>query len=149
MDIGWDTIGHFFFPAVAAIFIVHGVLGIISALESLRWPQTSGVILSAMVEDSGNHYRAAVSYRYEVNGQELIGKRVRFGDSVGTSFAFPARRLVRRFVPGSTVTVWYNPKKPMASVLEPGVTTLLILEVAFGCLFFAIAMARLRASTGH
>jgi hypothetical protein len=92
------------------------------------------------LENVGEMYRAAVTYRYEVDGEELLGCRVRFGDSLSFGWASPARGIVKRYTSGRQVTVRYDPNKPKDSVLEPGFNSFLLLELVIGCLVFALLL---------
>lgn len=63
-------------------------------------------------------------YEYQVRGERLLGKKVRFGELY---WAWPmcARWfLPRRFSAGAPAVVYYSPTDPSDAVLEPGLNVL-------------------------
>jgi Protein of unknown function (DUF3592) len=97
-----------------------------NGMRSRKWPTTKGVMLHSDIEgsedsDGTGSYRIRARYRYEVGGQEFIGKRVFFGQAILWTSAFD--RLLRktsRYHPGSEVKVHFHCKKPSRCVLQPG-----------------------------
>lgn len=97
-----------------------------SGKASQNWPSTEGVILSSEVktdlgksDDVDPKYKAAITYRYAVEDYEYTGERVSFS---GQTFLEKrkAYSLVKRYNKGKRVKVYYDPKTPHVSVLEPG-----------------------------
>lgn len=97
-----------------------------SGKASQNWPSTEGVILSSEVktdlgksDDADPKYKAAITYRYGVKGYEYTGERVSFA---GQTFLEKGKAdsLIMRYNSGKRVKVYYNPKTPHVSVLEPG-----------------------------
>ena len=85
-------------------------------------------------------YRAEVSYCYNVNNQEFVAGRTRFGDWLQLSWSTPAARVVRRYPRGSTVLVHYDPSDPKEAVLEPGASWYVGGALAFGLLFAVLGL---------
>jgi hypothetical protein len=109
--------------AVAALLIGIGWFSRQKVKASQAWPSAPGRVTGSGVEESsgsegGTVYRAAVHYAYTVGGQEYQNNRRVFGDSVSSSNRGAAERTAARFVPGSSVPVYYNPANPQDAVLE-------------------------------
>ena len=66
-------------------------------------------------------FLAKIHYSYTVNAKDYEGQRVSFG-SVSTNNPEDAQRVLRRYPERKIVKVYYHPKKPTDSVLEPGIT---------------------------
>jgi hypothetical protein len=66
-----------------------------------------------------NIYSARIQYEYEVRGRRLFGKKICMGGEMDTSFRSRAEARCRRYRPGKTVQVYYNPAKPNLCCLEP------------------------------
>jgi hypothetical protein len=99
------------------------------ALACRSWPTTAGVIVSAeKVKHTGQStrrqpasvtYEAKLLYSYTVNGVSYEGTRVSFGDFAGSSGPSQAASArLTRYPPGRAVTVYYQPRNPVVSVLE-------------------------------
>ena len=97
-----------------------------SGKSSQNWPSAEGVILTSEVktdlgksDDVEPKYKAAITYRYAVEGYEYTGERVSFA---GQTFLKKGRAdsLVMRYNKGKRVKVYYDSKTPHVSVLEPG-----------------------------
>ena len=150
MAFSFQTAVGLAFAVMAIAVILHALWNILTALESRKWPAAAGVILSSRVEEKVDaqyiYTRAVVSYRFNVGGEELVGRRACFGDVNSSTMKFLARRIVDRYRAGQAVTVRYNPTKPQECVLEPGVSAHLLLELLLGCAFFIVAIFVLRAA---
>jgi len=144
-----------FFALLPVIAAIDGWNRYKSGKESLKWPATQGVILSSTVktdlgksDDVDPRYTAAIAYRYTVEGYEYTGERVSFS---GQTFLdkSKASSLARRYGKGLHVKVYFDPKIPHISVLEPGnasgspiISFLLVAIVTF--VLFRILRAFLR-----
>jgi len=90
------------------------------------WPRTQGRVVSSQLEDGPSmgrplpvvSHRAVITYTYEVQGQEWSSERVFFGDDAFAT-GDGARDRVRKYEPGTTVEVFYDPSNPGEAVLEP------------------------------
>jgi hypothetical protein len=97
--------------------------------ESDSWPTIQGTITSAQVQrcegnaDSehpgSDTYVPQVKYQYEVHGVTYVSDRLCFGGSVHYSEE-SARRKLSLYSEGKPATVFYHPKKPQLSTLQPG-----------------------------
>jgi hypothetical protein len=73
-----------------------------------------------------------VAYRYQVNGAEYVGKRIALM-ARGRDLPEEAEADLALYPLGAGVSVYYNPRKPAAAVLErqaPGSNLLLLLGAA-------------------
>jgi Protein of unknown function (DUF3592) len=147
----WEIAGCLLFVGFGAGAIVYSVLALVSALESRRWPVAEGVMISSRLDkspdsDGGYTYRPDVSYRFTVEGKELVGRRACFGDRISTSLSSFAERIVRKYPNGAKVKVRYNPRRPENAVLEPGLNGFIISIFLVGIGLFAIGILTLRSA---
>ncbi len=139
------------FLLVGSGLLVWTVWNVISALDSRRWPEAPGTIVVSDLQrskggDGGVSYRPEVTYRYVVDGRELIASRTRFGDRIELSWSAPAVRAVRKFPVGANVAVRYNPNHPQEAVLEPGIYPSLWVTLVIACGFTAVGILALRSA---
>ena len=114
-----------FVVLMAAMAAIDGWSRYKSGKASQNWPSTEGVILTSELktdlgksDDVDPKYKAAITYRYAVEGYEYTGERVSFAGQ--TFLKKPkADSLVKRYNRGKRVKVYYDPKTPHVSVLEP------------------------------
>lgn len=110
------------------------------AKASADWPQVQAIVVQSEIERNSDskgqtRYRPRVSYRYQIEGREILGDRIYFGES---SFLLEAdaREVVAPYPVGATVTASYDPGDADSAVLEPGrarnLTWLLVIGLAFG-----------------
>jgi hypothetical protein len=97
--------------------------------QASRWPTTSGRIVASGVDvfryrapDDRiwrTHHKSNVVYEYEVNGRRFLGDRL----ILGVTFSSTHRRVIdsqaRHYPVGREVLVYYDPKNPGESVLQP------------------------------
>lgn len=121
--------GGFFFVLILALGIYLVSFSSRSkkkAQASQGWPSVPGVILTSEVkrsmstDDDGNtdySYTPAVTYSYQVNGQNYEGKLIAFGGVVGNSNPGKIQEQLRPYPAGAQVPVFFNPQKPDEAVL--------------------------------
>ena len=89
--------------------------------EALTWSRAQGEVLSSSIKRSPSgskpRFRAHVSYRYSVNGQEFENDTVFLGGRVAT-LKKKAQATSDHYSVGSSVTVYYDPANPNDSYLE-------------------------------
>jgi Protein of unknown function (DUF3592) len=97
--------------------------------ESPAWPSVQGEIVTSRVVaqnetgdahgTSGHHWRAELSYRYQVQGVTHTGTRIR---AMGRNHfdEASAQAELAPFPVGAKVPVYYRPEAPGTSVLIPG-----------------------------
>lgn len=102
---------------------------------SLRWSQTSGVVVQTGLEQwtssrTGNSYRLVVVYRYSVEGREYQNDRVSFPEKRASGDReYYQRQLNTKYPVGRTCTVCYNPDNPSESCLEPGTSLFFMIMI--------------------
>jgi len=136
----------------AGTMLVIGLLNVHAARACGSWPQTEGVVMSAIPEVSDHPelyllsrsgstiYRTRLNYMYRVAGREHIGNRLRFGE-ISTSTPDRALRALQQYPPGKRVRVYYNPKSPAEAVLEPGTEPQTYIFPVVGGLFTLLGLA--------
>ena len=130
-----------------------GFMNLSTAMESRSWPTAEGKIISSSVSkksetytDSNRRrktrtlYEAQVRYDYKVGGRSLIGGRITMADSSSSSES-RAKKIIKRYPPGSACTVYYNPDKPEQAVLEAGITFGTLMIPGIGVLFALCGVA--------
>jgi hypothetical protein len=135
--------------AIGGGLIVWQALAMERAAASRKWPRAPGKVLRAFVDkeedNEGPAYRVKVVCRYRVGDSEHTCERLRFGISLWTSIPMTYfSRALRKYTPGDSVEVAYNPQKPEESVLEPGFAPTMLSGFAFGLLFFIMGIIALR-----
>lgn len=139
-----NAIAGLFFTIVGVVILTSTAVNFVYALLSRRWPHTPGTVLASRLESGkgvdGEVFRADVSYRYTVNGEEFVGSRTRFGDRIQLSWRGAAMRVVRRYRVGTAVDVRYDPDDPADAVLEAGVNWYILASWIFGGFFTLIGV---------
>lgn len=118
--------------AAIILFAVAGlclVIGFAGRLHSRRravvvagWPTVDGVVTSTDVVDassSGPRYLPWITYNYEVAGTAYEGDRLRLGGRVMFQSRAKALDYLARFPSHGRVKVYYDPKQPARSLLDP------------------------------
>lgn len=111
---------------------------------STGWPQVPGQVIRSSVEDhsdsDGDSYKPKIEYRYQVNGQELVGKRISFAVDGGMSSRNKADYFAEKYPLGRSVSVHYWADQPALCTLEPGLTKRSFVMFAFGLCFALFAV---------
>lgn len=152
MNITLEAVIGLMFAGLGACFAAWSLWELIQAVASKKWARTDGVVVVSDLQrsrdsDGGYMYRPEISYRYEVNGNEFVASRPRFGSSVSVNWSGPAVRITRKYKAGSRVTVFYDPTDPSQSVLEPGVTVLVWVSLVGGLIFTTLGFAFVLSAT--
>jgi hypothetical protein len=130
---------------------------------STSWPSVSGKIVNSELvvggdSDDTNRYSASIRYVYEVRGARHMGDRVlfyyRWRFEGRTNDRGSVEAVVRRYPVGREVPVYYDPRDPSTSVLEPGLVRVELIAgivalgfVALGALLLLfVALGRLRVA---
>lgn len=120
------------------------------ALALQTWPSVAGVVVAAELRSfrewkdnvERTLYTPGVVYRYTVAGREYTGDRYSLGAGTQWGRPEPVQTMLKRFPPGSAVTVFYNPKAPAEAVLERRVSGgWFIWLLAAGLLLLAVVSA--------
>ena len=122
--------GYKFYLYARNLLIVLGVTfllifinPVIKFLASSNWPQTEGIITSALMKEKESlflpMYQVAVLFDYRVDGQIHHGTRINYGIAANTYlFERFAQSVVTRYPVGKTVTVFYNPANVEDEIVE-------------------------------
>jgi|SRR6185295_6399 len=104
-------------------FLMALVLAIRRGFSSRNWHTATAKIVASRVNriDRGGDevYEPLIAYRYNVNGTDYIGHDIavitlQYGTDRG------ARKRIVRYPVGTDVFIYYDPRDPAASLLEPG-----------------------------
>lgn len=114
------------------------------AKASASWPKAQSVITESRVRhsrdsDGGNSYQPKISYEYSVKNLNYKNQTIKFGENSYSNHS-DAEYYVSRYPIGQRVSVFYDPKRPDKSVLEPGVTSGSYIVIGIGALFVAISL---------
>ncbi len=138
---------------IVGVFVTKwGAKTLDNAKESMDWPTVQGQVLHSEVvrekkSNSGSRssggssvtYNADVMFEFKLKGDTYSSDNVSFGQ-YSSSDPSEARKIVRDYPQGSSVTVYYNPEDPDVSVLEPGVTWSSYIIWGMGLLFSGIGV---------
>jgi hypothetical protein len=118
------------------LMIVQGVDQVRTIRAVLAWPTAEGVIQSAEVfpveGSQGARWRPHVSYAYAVGGRVVSSTRMSLGKARVEADQSDAERYVAQYRPGTTVTVFFNPRELTESVLDVSTPPSVYLNLAFG-----------------
>jgi hypothetical protein len=129
------------FSFIGLILSIIGILNYLKAKNSITWPTAVGTILTSDVKketsSSSNNgtvttYKPEICYSYKVEGIEYISNRIRPLFNYSSSSSTKAFTLTRKYPVNSQITIYYNPKKPKVSVIEPGLKADNIVFLLFG-----------------
>lgn len=145
-DLGSLTIGW----GLVALGVTLVVVSVRNAWGSWRfdsWPTAQGVIEHCdVIEVSGSRsdaehrdrrFHLDLLYRFEVNGLQIEGTRLRFGMISGSNDPAWAREISERLSPGTEVSVHYDHSNPKRCALESGKRWGLMVAPLIGILFVA------------
>lgn len=151
MVVAWKFFLAFFMTSSFVFVVMMTIKEISWGRASCSWPTTNGQVLRSFVakNPSGEHGHAAfVTYQYTVEGQEYESSTIRFPLYSGYNYS-KAKKIISAYPVLKTVKVYYNPKKPLISVLIPGVRLIDYVSSAFTCLCFGLfALVMLSWATG-
>jgi len=144
-------LGRLFLRSVGLLFLVGGLVAsyggftqLTTAWSARHWPAAQGEVVSSVVEGA----RAAVVYRYRVDGEEFTNDRVYVGEYSGMESH--AEALVAAH-PVGPVQVLYDPADPRSTVLDVRFPWTSMLLSIIGLIFLATAVGlfRKKASFGE
>lgn len=93
-------------------------------MGSASWPVTTGTIIKTnLVHAHAMHndgYLPGLQYAYKVDGRMYVGTRIDFHTQDSFHAKESAESWLYKYPRGSTVRVYYDPKNPSITILEPG-----------------------------
>lgn len=115
-----------------------------NARASASWPTAEGRVTKSEVtystdSDNGDSYSPKITYSYKVNNTNFINSTIKFGENSYSS-RNKANGIAAGYPVGKNVTVYYDPKKPERSVLEPGVSGGSYIVIGIGVFFILITL---------
>lgn len=142
------------FVILAIILLALAVRGRRKAAATLKWPSTSGRVISSDIEmrhssdSDGSHYTPypVVVYEYEVAGRRYMNNKIGSGTQIGGSLI--TQPAVNRYPAGLNVAVYYNPDDPVDAVLEPGKSTSSTILLGIAILIIVILAATFVFTSG-
>ena len=139
----------------AGILIAAGLMMLINfghqaiqANRSSSWPTVEGTVTaSTVVQRTGRCGRKtdipSITYRYSVAGVEHLGTRLFYGSQYleswtpGAKWTTDTKEYIRRYPPGSSLRVHYDPDDAGTSVVEAGLKSAIVLPVVVSILSIA------------
>ena len=138
------------FRGVVRLFLAIGVGMLISGgyllyrdWETRSWPSISGKVLSAHVTRSPGariRFYAIVTYEYGIGGHRYVNdrQRGRWGQPI-YNLQGNAEYAIWDYKPDKPVLVFYDPKNPADTLLEPGLTLGNAIIAILGIMFLGIS----------
>lgn len=117
------VVGGCIFLGLAVVGLSQSVPGVLKAFTSGSWPQESGRILSSTVQktfgpsNNREHYEIEVIFDYKFQGKIFSSDTPTLFGAFQATTEELAIAVTRKYVPGSHVIVWVNPKNPSFAVL--------------------------------
>jgi len=126
------------FLAIGVGILGFGVRSLHMSKQAEHWPTVSGKVTSSDFtvshDDDSTTYRTKLTYKYNVLGRELTGKKIAFGYSGSSSENF--HRDIYNALPVNTqVAVRYNPSNPERAVLSFGANQSIKFLMIFGAVW--------------
>ena len=114
--------------AFGALLAISSAQDIDSVAETAHWPTTPGTIVASNIasEDVGTYFgrsgnsrmhesRLHLTYVFDVAGHQYTGSR---WNALPPSSNQATHAMLRKYAPGTGVTVHYDPRDPTAAVLD-------------------------------
>ena len=108
------------FLCLATIALYTGGSLLLAARASERWPETEGLIIESRTTSNCVLCRPTINYHYDVKGQSFVGSNITAGRQDYYNRG-EAKAKASSYTVGSKLAVYYDPKDPAVSCLEPGV----------------------------
>lgn len=133
MGLSWGAIGSF-------LYCIHFIP---EALASTKWPNVEGEIVTSQVGIKKGGGRGSASYpiilySYIIRGLSYQAARIKVGaqelSSTSDNWSFGT---LEKYPVGKKVVIFFNPKAPAKSVLEPGINSRIYL---FGVIALVLAV---------
>ena len=128
---------YFLLTILGSFSAYFGGRGLLRGLASRNWPTTDGIITSSLIQlNRVQHpngfivtspiptYSPSISFEYSVGVKKYSSKTYTL--TLGPVFfdAKSVENITRKYPIGSHVKVFYNPKNPKISLLEPGLKSI-------------------------
>ena len=131
---------------IGVLVFIAGILisNLPTMIASLGWPTTDGKIITRTLggvrfeEYDGDFYtkiEAFIRYQFTVNDVTYTSTSINATDTL-----YHRYDVAVRYPEGKVVTVYYNPRNPNQSVLEPGFVSFFQIFDIFSYLLFALSI---------
>ena len=135
-------------PLAIGSFIAFIVASVIffRSFQSRKWPEQQAELIKAVVEreyDEGWSFWIEISYRYQVDGIEYIGDRLRYLDYASghlTSIEKQLTRFHKTVDKNGFFKIRYNPNQPENSIVFPGLGTGVVVAIFLSGSIFAVSV---------
>ncbi len=124
---GWPFATVYLSLVIGAIYFTF--VTVPNALNSNHWPQVQGQVINGELiqrkrtTKNGNVisvFSAKIYFQYSVGNNEYSAYHVKWADhNSGDNIQ---KAMMEQYPANTKVTVFYNPKKPSAAVLQPGLS---------------------------
>lgn len=111
---------------VGLLLISIGIGKYFAGIDTFSWHKTTGEITFTTVIQKGyvdskatNKYAPIIRYRYTIDGKKYVGNRITLEDPSYTSKQ-SARNVLKNYLAGDSVDVFYDPRHNDRSVLIQG-----------------------------
>ncbi|MCY0912225.1 DUF3592 domain-containing protein [Massilia antarctica] len=130
--------------ALAAAATLTFLMRLRHSLQARSWPSASAVILTSAAEEleAEGAARAAITYRYTVDGCDYVGTRLAFTGIMDNKTRASAERAIAKYPPGATVPAYYCPRQPADAVLERGINPAVTRMFVFSIFIVAVTWIR-------
>ncbi|MEZ4441665.1 MAG: DUF3592 domain-containing protein [Polyangiaceae bacterium] len=114
---------------------------------SESWPSVEGVVIESQItsrrmDEGGDKHKPVVAYRYAVDGKSYVGRRLHFHYNWSFEGHYPdrgeAEALLAPYPVGAKPRVFFDPKAPEESTLQPGVDGIEYVKAGLGLLLVAV-----------
>ena len=123
------------FVLVGASIASYGVYTLGRARRTAAWPSVPGTITRSQVARGDESFEPDIAFAYNVDGVAHEGREITSGPSIASSTEVAATRRIARYPVGTAVSVSYDPNRPSAALLEPGLTKRSFVPLVFGLMF--------------
>ena len=135
MVLSWGAIGSF-------LYCIHFIP---EALASTKWPSIEGEIVTSHmgIKEGGSRGSSSfpiIIYSYVIRGLSYQASRIKVGaQDLSSTYRNWAIGTLERYPVGKKVRVFFNPKVPAITVLEPGINSRIYLFGVIALVFAVIA----------
>lgn len=133
------------FLSMLGAWLTYSAIGTIKAIQTLGWPHTSGIVISNEVKKipsskGPSKYSPVIEYSFKLDSVEYTSNRYSSTGARGDSEW--ANDVVKEYWVNSAIKVFYNPRNPKESVIDPGLQSdnywmTILSSFFFGVVLFA------------
>jgi len=111
------------FLSMLGAWLIYSAIGTIKALQTMGWPHTNGIVISTEVKripssKGPSKFSPVITYTFKVDSVEYSSDRYSSTGARGSSQW--ANEVIDEYWVNSAIKVFYNPRDPKESVIDPG-----------------------------